>query len=403
MRIDFWIKPWIAISLTLLAFGAVAFFAIKENAGLEFEQPELVEMDFPDKVNMDVPPVPAKIPPPPPPNMARMKRQGCVADGILSGFGGNEKEMIRVAQRSNCYYFHRALQTWADRPDFEDAKEVIDKIGKKDAVWGMFIAEAVNTKTLYDYEEKDRKFDFERMCKNGKEDFWKKNICIPSFENPEYRRYLRQITQKAMDIGIQSFLFGQIFYQDKSNLSDPIIPEIIEEMRDYASSIGLEIVIGAQTNDIDNEEYLQNFDFIDGGVGLKSDGSIQQGACSSRWWKKPGDWCWALLWHKKFADKANNVFLHLDWTPKVGDDMSTFARMSKEKREETLKNLHKYFISQDKGFMLPILAVLAEDNGGCHGAKREFYSSSKKYSCADEDAINKILKKAWDDKGAVSD
>ncbi|HAV11131.1 MAG TPA: hypothetical protein DCX32_01115 [Candidatus Moranbacteria bacterium] len=392
---NFQIKSWVAITIILLDSVGIGYFLVKENRDFEVPVVEIVEIERPDSIVTSIPAAPIKLPPPPPPDMERMKRQGCVADGLLSGFGGDEKEMIRVAQRSNCYYFHRALESWADNPDFEDAAKVIAKVGKKEAVWGMFIAEAINTKTVYKYQDGDRKFDFERMCKQGKEDFWKKNICIPSFESPEYRRYLRQITQKAMDIGIQSFLFGQIFYQDKSNLSDPVIPEIIKEMREYAASLGMEIVIGAQTNDITDEEYLRNFDFIDGGVGLKSDGSIQQGACSSRWWKKPGDWCWALLWHKTFASKANNVFLHLDWTPKVGDDMSTFARMDKDMREETLEDLHKYFVSRGNGFMLPILAVLAEDNGGCYGDKREFYSPSNKYSCQDEDVINKILKNAW--------
>ena len=200
-----------------------------------------------------------------------------------------------------------------------------------------------------------------------------------------------------MDIGIQSFLFGQIFYQDSDNLSDPVVPEIIEEMKEYAASKGMEIVIGAQTNDITDEKYLKNFDFLDGGVGLKSDGSIQQGACSSRWWKKPGDWCWALLWHKTFASKANNVFLHLDWTPKVGDDMSNFARMDSDMRKKTLKDLHTYFLSRGNGFMLPIMAILPYGNGGCHGAKENYYLASEKYSCDDEDAINGILKKAWRD------
>ena len=396
MRMNFYIKPWISVLIVLVISGAVSFFVFNRTSNLEFDEPEMVEFDLPDKVSFEVPASPIETQlPPPPPNMDRMKKQGCVFDGLLSGFGGDKKEMIKVAKRSNCYYFHRALETWADKPDFDEAKKVIEKVGKKDVVWGMFIAEAVNTRTICDYEMKDRKFDFEKMCKNGVEDFWKKNICIPSFENPEYRRYLRQITQKAMDIGIQSFLFGQIFYQDSSNLSDPVIPEIIKEMREYAASKGMEIVIGAQTNDINSKEYLQNFDFIDGGVGLKSDGSIEKGACSSRWWKKPGDWCWALLWHKNYADKAENVFLHFDWTPRVGDDMSTFARMDEETRRRTLREMHKYFISRGNGFMLPMLAVLPEDNGGCYGDKREFYSSSEKYSCKDEDTINKLLEKAW--------
>jgi hypothetical protein len=87
------------------------------------------------------------------------------------------------------------------------------------------------------------------------------------------------------------------------------------------------------------------------------------------------------------------VFVHLDWSGKIGDDMSVFTRMKKDERQGILDKLYTSFQSQGIGFLMPMLATLHEDNGGCSGPKDRFYSASKKYSCADEDGINVILKK----------
>jgi hypothetical protein len=155
---------------------------------------------------------------------------------------------------------------------------------------------------------------------------------------------------------------------------------------------GMEIVIGAQTNDITDEAYLRLFDYIEGGVGLASDGSVEEGACHSRWYEKPGDWCWALLWHPQFKNKAENVFVHFDWSGKIGDDMSVFTRMDEDERRETLERLYRHFRGEGVGFLLPLLATLHKDNDGCHGPKQRYYSASRKYSCRDEDVINNILR-----------
>jgi len=72
--------------------------------------------------------------------------------------------------------------------------------------------------------------------------------------------------------------------------------------------------------------------------------------------------------------------------------MDVFSRMSLEKRAETLKKLHKYFVSRDMGFLLPTMATLNKENGGCFGHSPEFYSASRDYSCVDEEAIKAILK-----------
>lgn len=331
------------------------------------------------------------LPPPPPPSMDRMKKQGCVTDGFLSGYGGDVNSSIALINRSQCYYLHRALETWLRPPDFKLARKIQSKVTKPNTVYGMFIAEAIDTKANYFYPNENRDFDFGDMCRKGSKNYWGEHTCKPSLEREEYRKYVQYIAEQAMDMGIQSFLFGQVFYQDAGDLKESVMPKVISDMREYAGFRGMQIVVGAQTNDIADPEYLRNFDFIEGGVGVKGDGSVENGPCFSRWWQKPGDWCWALLWHPQFSQNANNVFVHLDWSGKLGDDMSIFTRMSKKERETTLKNLYTSFTVRNMGFLMPILATLHKDNGGCEGPKKRFYSASNKYSCQDEDAINRIL------------
>lgn len=331
------------------------------------------------------------LPPPPPASIDRMKREGCVADGFLSGYGGDVNSSIALVNRSRCYYLHRALETWLKPPDFKLARKIIEKVEGPPRVYGMFIAEAIDTSEDYRYPAEDRNFQFRKMCRPGSKNYWGEHSCKPTLESEEYRRYIAYITERAMDLGVQSFLFGQIFYQDRTTLEESRMPEVIRAMREYAQFRGMNIVIGAQTNDVSDRNYLGLFDFIEGGVGLGSDGSIEDGPCFSRWYQKPGDWCWALLWHPYYKDRAKNVFVHFDWSGKIGDDMSVFTRMNLEERQETLTRLRRYFLGQNVGFLLPLLATLHKDNDGCYGPKERYYSASRKYSCRDEETINHLL------------
>lgn len=351
---------------------------------------ELVEdnTETPVEKLLDLPP----LPPPPAPDIERMKYEGCVADGFLSGYGDDINSSVALVSRSECYYFHRALETWLQAPDFKDAREILSKVERKEpAVYGMFIAEAIATNQDYYFPAEDRDFEFKEMCRGGSKNYWGEHSCKPSFEREEYRKYLKYITERAMDMGIQSFLFGQIFYQEKSDLKEAIIPEIIREMRAYAEFRDMEIVIGAQTNDITDPTYLGYFDFIEGGVGINNSGEVQDNPCHSRWWRKPGDWCWGLLWHPVYKEKAKHVFVHFDWSGKIGDDMSVFTRMTKEKRAATMRNLHSRFKRENVGFLLPLLATLHRENSGCYGPKKRYYSAHRKYTCQDEDVVNQIL------------
>jgi len=323
-------------------------------------------------------------PKPKPVSMDRLKKQGCVADGLLSEYNPEREEYISLINRSNCYYLHRAVETWLTPPDFETINYVMSRMTKKDLVYGMFIAEAIKTNAHYNFTEENREFDFKKMCQAGSENIWGEHSCKPDFGSGEYRNYIRYITQEAIDLGIQSFMFGQVYFQENGRRDRAI--EIVKEMRAYAKKKGINIVIGAQTGKITDPNYLRLFDYIEGGTGIDGSGNLPEGPCLDRW-----GGCWALLWNERYSNNAKNVLLHLDWTGIKSDDLDIFARMDKATREQTLRNLYDYFSSKNMGFMMPFFGVLDKDNGGCYGPKKRFYSPDNKYNCDDEDLINRIL------------
>lgn len=321
---------------------------------------------------------------PPPVSMERLKKEGCVADGLLTAYNPENDKFIDLINRSNCYYLHRSIETWLTPPDFRKIKNVMNQITKKEVVYGMFIAEAIDKKAWYKNNQTGHKFNFYKMCKKGSFNAWGEHTCKPALSSLEYRHYLKYITRKAMDLGVQSFMFGQIYMQEGENKI--YAPRIVKDMRAYAKKKGLDIVIGAQTGAITDENYLAFFDYIEGGVGINQNGQIENGPCLSR---KTS--CWGLLWHKNYSQKAKNVLLHLDWTGVTYDDLDVFARMTKEKRAETLRRLYQYFTAKNMGFLMPYFGVLDKENGGCFGPKKRFYSPDNRYSCQDEDTINEIL------------
>jgi len=321
---------------------------------------------------------------PPPVDMERLKAQGCVADGLLTEYNPDQGEFISLINRSHCYYLHRAIETWREPPDFEVIEKNMAQIAKPDVVYGMFIAEAIGTKDGYKNEETGHIFDFGEMCHDESLNDWGEHTCKPTFSSKEYQNYLKYITRKAIDLGVQSFTFGQIYMQesDKRNYAS----QIVKDIRKYAKEKGVDVVIGAQTGSITDAKYLRLFDYIEGGVGIDSNGDIENGPCLSK-----RSSCWALLWNKAYASKAKNVLLHLDWTGISSDDLDIFARMSAPKRAATLQNLYGFFKQKNMGFLMPYFGVLYTGNGGCFGPKKRFYSPSDAYSCKDEDAISRIL------------
>lgn len=338
-----------------------------------------------DNTNSTPPPLIQPPPPPPPPiSMDRLKKQGCVADGLLTEYSPENSRFIELVNRSNCYYLHRAIETWLKPPDFEKIKKVKEQITKKDVVYGMFIAEAIDTKETYYFEKKNRDFDFSKMCRKASDNYWGEHTCKPTFSSEEYRDYIDQLTRKAINMGVQSFTFGQIYWQDGNE--NVYADKIVKDIRKYAKEAGVDVVIGAQTGSITDQDYLKLFDYIEGGVGINGNGEIENGPCLS----KRGS-CWALLWHKNYASKAKNVLLHLDWTGIPSDDLDIFARMSQPKRAQTLRNLYNFFSNKNMGFLMPYFGVLDRQNGGCYGPRPRYYSPDNAYSCKDEDVIHQIL------------
>jgi hypothetical protein len=323
-------------------------------------------------------------PKPKPVSMDRLKRQGCITDGLLSEYNPDREEYISLINRSNCYYLHRAVETWLTPPDFETIDYVMGRITKKDVIYGMFIAEAIKDNADYFNNEENRYFDFKKMCQGGSDNAWGEHTCKPDFGSAEYRSYIKYITRKAIDLGIQSFTFGQIYMQEGGGADR--VPEIVRDIRAYAKKKGVNVVIGAQTGTIKNAAYLSLFDYLDGGTGIDADGNLPTGSCLDRW-----GGCWALLWDETYSKNAKNVLLHLDWSGIMSDDLDIFARMDKETRAKTLQDVYHYFISRNMGFLMPMFGVLDKENGGCYGPKKRFYSPDNKYSCQDEDTINKIL------------
>jgi len=316
-----------------------------------------------------------------------------VADGLFSGYGQDTANALKLMDRSECLYLHRSIETWLSPPNFAQIEKNISQMERRNYIFGMFLAEAINTKAQYYYADEKRNFDFAAMCHNSKDslDYWGKDTCKPDFRSAEYRKYLDYITRQAMDIGVQTFLFGQIYFQDWKISDDSYAKQIVKSIRKYAESKNSLAVIGAQTNNIEDEAYLKIFDYIEGGIGIHPDGNYESGPCFSKWWKKDGDRCWALLWNNKFAKKANNVIVALDWSGFVDDDMSIFAQMDQDTRVETLRSLYGYMSKRNVGFLMPFLAVINKDVKACHGPSREFYSPDNLYECKDEDAINDIF------------
>jgi hypothetical protein len=380
-------KSWLFFSLALLAiiFAGVIFWMYEKN-NFFGKTEQIVQENQP--ANPKSPEIPEKISRPIPSSvsMQRMKTQGCVADGLLSAYNPENDDFTALINRSNCYYLHRAIETWLTPPDFSAINYYMNQITKKDVVYGMFIAEAIDTKAEYYNVETATKFDFEKMCRTGSMNAWGQDTCKPTFASKEYRDYIQYITHKAIDLGVQSFTFGQIYMQEGAKKS--YAPKIVADIRSYAKEKGVDVVIGAQTGNITDPKYLKLFDYIEGGVGIDENGNVQDGPCLAG---KGG--CWALLWNKTFSDSANNVLLALDWSGIISDDLDIFARMDAGKRQQTLANLYQKFTSQNMGFMMPFFGVLSNDNAGCRGPKKKFYSPDNKYDCKDENAINKILSK----------
>jgi hypothetical protein len=372
----------VVLFLCVLIVGGSVWYAMKDDGTQE------VKTNQQENNSQKNSPLPSfekvQRPTPAPVSMDRVKKQGCVADGLLSEYNPDYPEFASLINRSQCYYLHRAIETWLKPPDFDTINYEMGQITKKDVVYGMFIAEALDTHAQYRDQDSQTDFDFSQMCRDGSANVWGMHTCKPDMASSAYRDYLKYITHKAIDLGVQSFTFGQIYWQDSPDRK--YAAGVVKDIRDYAKSKNVDVIIGAQTGSITDPNYLKLFDFIEGGVGIDDAGNIENGPCLS---SRGG--CWALLWNNIYASKAKNVLLDLDWTGIPSDDLDRFARMDQQTRQQTLANLYDYFNSKNMGFMMPYFGVLYGQNGGCYGPKKKFYSPDMKYGCKDEKTISGLL------------
>ncbi len=375
----------IFLGVCILAIGFIFF-----PQGLD---PYYLNQDVPpidDKAGVEIVVPSIRLWKPVRPDIARIKKEGCVADGLLSDYNKPEVD-IPLARESDCHYFHRALETWLKPPDFEEAQRILLELDRPDAVYGMFIAEAIDRKADYLYRKENRLFDFSEMCRKHSKHFWGEHTCKPSLKTKEYQNYLRQITRDAMDVGVRVFLFGQIHHQEESTRF-PKVDNVIREMRSYADARGIEILIGAQTGEITREKYLKHFDFIEGGIGLWPDGHVEGGPCFTKFWKQEGDWCWPLMWHERWRSLDIDTFVYLDWNGQKDDDMHVFASMPTPLRHHTLENLYSAMTARNIGFFFPLITPLPRNKGdNCYGPRKSFYSPAMDYDCKDMEMINTLL------------
>ena len=314
--------------------------------------------------------------------ISKVKYNGCIAAGLLNSSG----YWTDSINRSGCQYVHRALDTEWGLIDFAAAKSKMAQVTKSGMVYDMFISEGINTIRTYYYPDENRNFNFSAMCKSGTLGWWGANTCIPSYASDEYRKYLRYITRSAIDIGIQTFSFAQVYLGD--NMSSPILPSIIDEIKQYAASKGKTVLVGGQTNNISDQNYLRKMDYVIGGLGENDQGVLETGSCSSKWTDSSNS-CWALLYNQPWLSYANNVIIHMDWDGRTNSDADTFAHMSSAARASFLQNTYSALKAKGAGFMLPYAIPVV--SGSVCGSSGGVYTPDNNGPCKDEDAINKIL------------
>ncbi len=305
--------------------------------------------------------------------MDAIRKYPCMFDSILFPNVEDKDGYYSMLARSKCVYLPRVVETWSNPPIWQTITANMDliksKTDGKSYVYGMFIAESIDTTANY-FDDTGRKFDFAAMCRPGSQNHWGTNTCIPTTNSEEYMRYLRYIITKAMDVGIQDFMFGQTGHQDTSRK----LPAFVAEMRQLAAQKGVAVVFGQQPNDLSDETYLKSFDYINGST-------CPEGVSAH-------EYCIQNTDIVKNKSKANLVLAELDWSS-VSDDIHLFAKMNSNDRKSWLtakiNNLSSLGVAFNRPFRIPLNGGA---DGACHGSNQYVYSPDNKYGCKDEDFLN---------------
>lgn len=334
--------------------------------------------------------------------MSEIKNHGCVAASLLFGDkgyvpgGARFQQDVSMLAASPCRYLHGSIQTYNRPPIWDDIvarKGVVDASTSKTYVYSMAIAENVDTGAKYTDPTTGHTFDFLSMCPtppaSGLE------TCTPSFARPEYQDYVVSIVTKALEEGVQDFVFGQPFLTGlETHLGQP--NNVLDRIAAAARNSGRVYVLGAQTNSNSNPDFLQKFDYIMGGLGITADGSIDQSDANSHCALSVPEFCYALLWDPFYVALANNVVISLDWASFPTDEMHRFARMSRKDRQDLIytefTRMRGIGGSGKVSLLLPYRAVIQTTHGDeCRDIDSDYYTPSMDGNCRDENAFALVL------------
>jgi hypothetical protein len=277
-----------------------------------------------------------------------VKYFGCTFGNLLSNHSGIEElpdqesgrptlfnNYVDLFSHSKCVYLNRAIDTWNTPPDFPAITANIEALtarSSKPYVLGEFIAESVTLTQVYADPVDGRNFDFSQMCKTAPAA--SDTQCTPSFDRPEFQRYVAYIAKKSIDIGFQVFLLGGVGLTDnKGTNGNSGLLKVIRQTRAYAAERGITVIFVAQNpSTFGGRAYLENFDLIQGGAYTNADGSLpgalnvtNKGAANTY---SPG-----RLWLAREIDGTPYYDLHklvieYDWFGSPLDDSSEIACLS---------------------------------------------------------------------------
>lgn len=354
-----------------------------------------------------------------------LKTNGCMWAGLVDAhpdihLPSELPIQINTLKRSNCKHLFRAIDTWDHAPNFVSIRNTIRSIREqtgRDFIYNMSIGEHINPSVMgtYTYLENgvEKTFNFQDMCSTVLPG--NTSGCIPSFRQPEYLRYVKYIMRQAIDIGVHEFIFGNINKQEDINTTMDsstvfVAPEILQEIRAYAASKNVSILIGMQGVITFPSSYVSLFDFVVAPLYQYTDGSFGDEACSARNRDFADNdennpnliYCSGIAWwnNAMYLAKANNVIVELDWFSATYDDVHIFTRMNDATKTKLLTDAYGYFKNHQSGklgFLMPFMMPIGGQSLGdeCYGPHPYSYAASQEYThsraCKDEDIISSIL------------
>ena len=376
--------------------------------------------------------------------LAIEKAQACTADGLLwdgpdDDFGRvgipNMNDYQSLIARSKCGLLSRAIETWFIPPNFTTIQSRLSALqslsGGKGFIYSMSIAEALYPAAVSTFFDPltNTNLSVADMCQPGTDpqtgnynQFGIQGSCVPSYFSPVYQQYLRSITQQAINMGVQDFVFGEmdvvdsanlqldsqgeLLYGDDINSSDntwsttPIFPLVFAQIRAYAFSKGIPITIGCQIGDKNGFNWAQysELKLCDYKDSPLLTGNVNASTWTSAQWDNPSSAAnWSNGdWNNPGITSQTSVLADFEWWG-VGDDITLYSQQQKTDRMPFAFNAHAMLAQAGQGLMMPFIEPLATTTGVQCGAIPNYPDgSSPTYSpsntmCGDEDVLNAAL------------